>query len=265
MENPSKGISSRTKPSVGKALLIYAVYLAIFYVVWAITKVKYEDIGTTVESTKLWYAYPTLAGGASIVLLVTLFGWWRGSLFDKIKSNVKSVWIIPILMIGISVLSLSKISFSELPQYMLLWAVLGGIGVGFGEEMITRGSMIFGLRSKYPELRVWLISTLLFSALHIPNVIFGLRPSGLAAQLLFTFIMGSGFYMIRRVSGSLFLPMILHGLWDSSVFLTKAADLQPPQIAVFIYPVVVVILVIYLVKFKKSNKLSKKEHELAEA
>jgi membrane protease YdiL (CAAX protease family) len=113
------------------------------------------------------------------------------------------------------------------------------VGVGFGEEMITRGSMIVGLRSRFGETRVWLISTLLFSALHVPNVFFGLPPVSLIFQLLLTFIMGSGFYVIRRVSGTLILPMVLHGLWDSSLFLTVAAGREPSAIQFVIYPLAI--------------------------
>jgi membrane protease YdiL (CAAX protease family) len=251
MQNPSEGIESKTKPNVVKALLIYVIYLVIFYGVWILTKVDYEQIGTTLENTKEWYAYPTLAGGLSIVILVSIFGWWRGSLFEKVKSKAKYVWIIPILMTLISVITLSNITFSDLPTGILLWSILGGIGVGFGEEMITRGSMIFGLRSKFPETKVWLISTLLFSALHIPNVLFGLRPSGAIAQLVFTFIIGSALYMVRRVSGNLILPMFLHGLWDSSTFLAGAADATPAPGAALIYPVSLVCLIVFLHGNKK--------------
>jgi membrane protease YdiL (CAAX protease family) len=85
----------------------------------------------------------------------------------------------------------------------LLWLSLGAVGVGFGEEMITRGSLIVGLRSRFGEGQVWLISTLLFSALHVPNVIFGLPMLAMPIQVLLTFIVGTGFYVRRRMSGTL--------------------------------------------------------------
>ena len=127
----------------------------------------------------------------------------------------------------------------KLSAELLLWSSLGAVGVGFGEEMITRGSMIVGLRSRFSEGRVWLICTLLLSALHVPNVIFGFPMSAMPIQVVLTFIMGSGFYVIRRMSGNLILPMILHGLWDSSLFLNVATGGVPSAIQFAIYPLAI--------------------------
>jgi membrane protease YdiL (CAAX protease family) len=133
---------------------------------------------------------------------------------------------------------------------LLLWSSLGAVGVGFGEEMITRGSMVVGLRSRFSEGRVWLISTLLFSALHVPNVLYGLPLSSMPIQVVLTFIMGSGLYAIRRMSGTLILPMVLHGLWDSSLFLTVATGAEPSPVQFAVYPLAIVCVVAVLRKSK---------------
>jgi membrane protease YdiL (CAAX protease family) len=80
---------------------------------------------------------------------------------------------------------------------------------------------------------------LLFSALHVPNVIFGLAFWAMPVQVLLTFIMGSGFYVIRRMSGTLLLPMILHGLWDSSIFLSIATGVAPSATQFAVYPLAI--------------------------
>ena len=105
-----------------------------------------------------------------------------------------------------------------------MWSVLGAIGVGFGEEMITRGGLLVGFRTKYTEDKVWLYTTLAFSALHIPNALFGESVGGMLGQLVLTFIFGSLLWATRRLAGTLLLSMFLHGLWDSSVFLPQATD-----------------------------------------
>ena len=100
---------------------------------------------------------------------------------------------------------------------LVMWSVLGAIGVGFGEEMITQGGLLVGFRTKYTEDKVWLYTTLLFSALHIPNALFGESVGGMLGQLVLTFIFGSLLWATRRLAGTLLLSMFLHGLWDSSV------------------------------------------------
>lgn len=228
------------KPSVPLGMLLYLGYLAIFYSTWAINGVDYLRIGENAQTTRLWYAFPTLFGGAFLVAAISVLGWWRLALFDPSRCGPRWIWILPVAMIGIIVNNFIDMPAGKLSAELLLWSTLGAVGVGFGEEMITRGSMIVGLRSRFGEGRVWLISTLLFSALHVPNVIFGLPLWQMPIQVLLTFIMGSGFYLLRRMSGTLLLPMALHGLWDSSLFLNVATGGEPSAIQFAIYPLAII-------------------------
>jgi membrane protease YdiL (CAAX protease family) len=220
-------------------MLLYVGYLAIFFTTWIVNGVDYMRIGANAESTRLWYAFPTLFGCAFLVLAISVLGWWRMVLFDRSKSGPHWVWILPVVMAAIILNNFLGMPSGKLSAELLLWSSLGAIGVGFGEEMITRGSMIVGLRSQFSEGWVWFICTLLFSALHVPNVYFGLPLSSMPIQVLLTFIMGSGFYVIRRMSGTLILPMVLHGLWDSSIFLNVATGGQPSAVQFAAYPLAI--------------------------
>ena len=191
----------RYKPTVWLGILLYLGYLALFFTTWTIDGIDYNRIGENAETTKLWYALPTLLGCAFLVLAISFLGWWRLVLFDKSKSGPGWLWVLPVVTTGIILNNFFNVQLDKVSAELLLWSSLGAVGVGFGEEMITRGSMIVGLRSRFGEGKVWLISTLLFSALHVPNVIFGLPLSSMPIQVLLTFIMGSGFYIIRRISG----------------------------------------------------------------
>lgn len=227
------------RPSVGTGVLLYAGYLAIFFATWAINGCDYNRIGANAETTRLWYAYPTLFGCAFLVIAITVLGWWKAVLFDATKAGPQWLWVLPAAM-GVIILN----NFLELPtdkisSELLLWSLLGAVGVGFGEEMITRGSMVVGLRSRFGEGKVWLIGTLLFSALHVPNVLFGFPLWAMPVQVLLTFTMGTGFFVIRRMSGTLILPMVLHGLWDSALFLNVAAGREPSPVQLVVYPLAI--------------------------
>jgi uncharacterized protein len=237
---------SRYKPSVRMGMLLYLGYLAIFFSTWTINGVDYNRIGENAETTRLWYASPTLFGCAFLVVAISVLGWWRMVLFEKSKSGPRWVWILPVVMAGVILNNFLGLPSGKISAELLLWSTLGAVGVGFGEEMITRGSMIVGLRSRFSEGGVWLISSLLFSALHVPNVIFGLPVSVMPIQVLLTFIMGSGFYVIRRISGTLILPMVLHGLWDSSLFLNVASGLEPSNIQFAVYPLAITCVIAVL-------------------
>lgn len=245
--------SLKRKPSVWLGMLLYFGYLAVFFSTWAINGVDYNRIGENAETTKLWYAFPTLFGCSFLVVAINILGWWRIVLFDKSKSGPQWIWILPVAMTLIILNNFLGMPSGKLSPELLLWSTLGAVGVGFGEEMITRGSMIVGLRSRFSEGRVWLISTLLFSALHVPNVIFGLPMSSMPIQVLLTFIMGSGFYVMRRMSGTLILPMVLHGLWDSSLCLNVATGGEASAVQFAVYPLAIACLIGVLLKNRNTE------------
>jgi membrane protease YdiL (CAAX protease family) len=231
---------------VGKGLLLYFGYLAVFFATWIVNGVDYLRIGESAQTTKLGYALPTLFGCAFLVVAITRLGWWRRVLFDATKFGPRWAWVLPAAMALVILNNFIGLAPGKLSGELLLWSMLGAIGVGFGEEMISRGSLVVGLRSRFGEGGVWLVSTALFSAFHVPNVFFGLPLAFMPVQVLLTFIMGSGLYVIRRVSGTLVLPMVLHGLWDSSIFLSVATGAVPSAAQYVVYPLAIACVVAVL-------------------
>jgi uncharacterized protein len=233
------GNPPRVAPSPGAAFVLYAGYLAVFFLTWIVNGVDYPTIGQTTDSARLHYALPTLFGSAFLVVMLTAFGWWRISLFDRQRSGPRWAWVGPVGMLVIAALSFATMRHEGATPALVLWSVLGGIGVGFGEEMITRGAMVAGLRTRFTEPRVWLVSTLLFSAMHAPNALFGEPVGMMLGQLVLTFVFGSLLYAARRLSGTLLLPMFLHGFWDTSLFLPRATGSDPNALALVLYPVAI--------------------------
>ena len=247
----------RHAPSLAPALLVYAGYLAIFFTVWTLNGVDYLRIGESAQTTKLWYALPTLAGCAFLVVAITWLGWWRKVLFDPTKAGPVWVWVLPAAVGTVILNNFAGLAHEKLSADLVLWATLGALGVGLGEEMITRGSLVVGLRSRFSEGQVWLLSSALFSALHVPNVLFGLPLAAMPVQVVLTFIMGSGFYIMRRMSGTLWLPIVLHGLWDSSLFLAVATGGTPSAVQFVVYPLAIVCVIAVLRKEWSANYLSR--------
>lgn len=246
--------SKLSKHPLSIGIIIYLVYLAIFYATWSINGVDYSSISKNEDTLRLWYALPTLIASLSTVIIISLLGWWRKVLFDAKKQPFSWTIILPIFMALIVLTNFSNTDTQNLTLGLIIWGLLGGIGVGFGEEVITRGSLLVGLRSKYSEGKVWLYSTILFSLLHAPNVIFGLDFNNMLIQLVLTFIMGTAFYAIRRICGNLIIPILLHGLWDSSLFIPIATGSQNPSlISIFIYPLALICSIPILKKVWKER------------
>lgn len=246
----------RHKPTVWAGFLLYLGYLAVFFSTWIINGVDYNRIGESANTIMLWYALPTLLGCAFLMAGISILGWWRQVLFEPVKSGPPWVWILPGVMAIIILDNFIGMTYGKLSPELLLWSTLGAVGVGFGEEMITRGSMIVGLRSRFSEGKVWLLSSLLFAALHVPNVLFGVPLWAMPIQVLLTFIMGSGFYAMRRVSSTLVLPMVLHGLWDSSLFLNVAVGGESSDAQFLLYPLAIVCTTAVFLSNRNANQKS---------
>jgi membrane protease YdiL (CAAX protease family) len=61
-------------------------------------------------------------------------------------------------------------------------------------------------------------------------------------------------YVIRRVSGSLFLPMLVHGLWDFSEFIAPAAS-DSANLLVFVNAGLGLVLALILVLRERGKRI----------
>jgi hypothetical protein len=70
----------RLAPRPRTALVVFALYLLVFYGVWQLTGVVYNDIGDSARTIAQWYVAPLAAGAVVLVVAVTVLGWCRGDL-----------------------------------------------------------------------------------------------------------------------------------------------------------------------------------------
>jgi hypothetical protein len=91
--------------------------------------------------------------------------------------------------------------------------VLGYAVTGFFEEALFRGLILGVLRPAGVWPAVW-ISSALFAAAHLPNMLFGQAPAITVAQAVGTFCFGVGYAAVRLRTGSVWPLMVLHFLTD---------------------------------------------------
>ena len=65
---------------------------------------------------------------------------------------------------------------------------------------------------------MWLFTSILFGLLHGVNVVLGQGAVLTVRQVIFAFVIGSVFYAIRRISGTIVVAMVVHALWDFGTF-----------------------------------------------
>lgn len=216
MHTDSTMTSLRVRPRVWLGLVTFAAYLAVFYTIWIVNGIDYARVGESGETLLAWYVAP-LTGGLLVVLIaVSSLGWWRPALVEK-RRLPKVGMVVPALMAFAAILNLVLGEFSRVTATMWVLLVLGSVLVGFNEEVIARGQLLTALRSRFGETGVWFFSTLFFSLLHLPNAFFGIGSLAIL-QVVVQFGLGSVYYLAFRSTGSLIPAIILHGLWDFSIF-----------------------------------------------
>lgn len=206
----------RVRPRPSHGVLIYLAYAAVFYAVFVLVGVQYAHIGESAETLRNWLLPPTLAGAVVAVALVSACGWWRPALTER-RRLPRWAMTVPALAAAVSIANMLLGDYSSVTPLMWLYLIGGCLVVGFNEEMVHRGALVVALRGRFNETGVWLLSTAMFALFHLPNIFFGIGALAIV-QVVVAFGMGSVFYLARRTTGSLVPAMLLHGLWDLSVF-----------------------------------------------
>ena len=212
------GMNSRkVKPT---ALLGFAIglgYTVLFLVLEKFLGPSYSDIGKTADSVLRGIVVPLAICTPVTAGLTSWLGWWRPVLREK-PLGVKWMWAIPVVLGVVVLIGIDWAQISAVGAPYLLWLAVGTLLVGFNEEIVYRGLALVAFRGAYKEVYVWLLTSVLFGLLHGANVFLGQALVPTIQQMVFAFVLGGVFYVVRRVTGVLAIPVILHALWDFGSF-----------------------------------------------
>jgi len=87
-----------------------------------------------------------------------------------------------------------------------------------------------------------LVSSVGFGLFHLPNVLAGQALDATLMQVAYAFVMGCTLYASMRISGTIFLPVAMHALWDFSTFSAKTAVMaEGPKLGIVIFLFVTVL------------------------
>lgn len=208
----------RVIPRVWIGLAIYLGYCAVIVIVTKLGGVPFPEIGKSGETTLKGAVLPL--GVAAVLLIITTaaLGWWRPALVERQRAHHRWPIIAPLVMVVASVLNLLNTDWSKFDATFLVSLIALGVLVGFCEELMARGLVLTSFRAGLAEVWVWFFTSLLFGLMHMLNVLLGAPFQGTINQVGLAFASGTAFYILRRVTGSLIWAMVLHGMWDVSVF-----------------------------------------------
>lgn len=215
-------MSTSTPPSpvtFRRGLLVFAAYAVLSGAIQLLSGVDYDQISASVSSV---LKFVVLSVGAGIVAVLVLTARWEANdvIFRERRRLDRPawLWVIPALLAVIITANLVGVDWGDWDVDVLAVLLLGCLMVGFGEEIVFRGYVLVGARSRYSETGAWFLSSLLFALFHGTNILTGQAVGTTLRQVGLAFIVGGSLYLVRRVTGLLVVGMLLHGLWDFSTF-----------------------------------------------
>lgn len=246
----------RVQPRWWIGVVVYLVYNAIIFATWAIVGADYRNlVGSDVAFKSL--VLPLFLGAVFMVATLFWLGWWRPVMTEDRRGRPGwALWVVLAVMLGFILVNVSAANWSALAAGHLALLIAAGVLVGFNEESLTRGVLVVATRgSTSSETLVWFWSTFLFGLMHLPNGFFGAGLIASSLQVVFAFLGGAGFYVLRRLGGTLLIPMALHGAWDFVTFSVTASGAEAPAIRTYFqfgtYLVSIVLVIVVLLFDRK--------------
>jgi len=149
--------------------------------------------------------------------VIRYFNWNR----RELGLNAAQDWHL-LLFPGLFVLIFLVIAFilGLPPIEMIIFALINSMLVGISEELMFRGIIFRGVLSQ-AGYRIWSaiwITAILFGVVHVLNGFITGNFITALAQALMAIMSGIWFHAIRIRTRSIYPAMLIHGLWDFSLF-----------------------------------------------
>lgn len=147
------------------------------------------------------------------IALVAAVGWLPAVMRERDRHP--SLW--PAFVVGgaLTAYLIGVLVTTEWPAVVasvFLAGAIGGLGAGLAEEVMFRGVVVVTTRTRLREVWVWMCATLTFASVHLLNVLAGQELAPTLLQVLFAALAGTSFYVLRRATGTLIIPILFHAL-----------------------------------------------------
>lgn len=166
-----------------------------------------------------------------LVIVVKLLGWWRqvGLRHAEPGKSWALTWF-PFVFI---IFAISMAVLTGLPPASIIFFVLiNTLFVGISEELMTRGILFYGAISHFGIWATILIVSFLFGGMHVMNFFLTGDFMASAVQAVAAGMSGVLFIALRMRTNSLIPGIVVHWMWDFSIFLFQSASTAAATTAV---------------------------------
>ena len=209
----------RVAPSVPVAVGVFLAYVVAFIGLSATSGIAYDDWFVSGPNI-LRAAVIPLIGGSVVLIAFLLWARWDFVFADPERLPMTRALRVILALYALCIVAQFAVADWGAGMDRLLPIVAAGILVGFAEETLFRGIILRSLRTNLrPEAAVVLITAVWFGVFHLTNVLNGGNVISVVIQVFLASASGIVLYLFRRFRGQLVLAMLIHGLWDTSLFL----------------------------------------------
>ncbi|HQR70152.1 MAG TPA: CPBP family intramembrane metalloprotease [Burkholderiaceae bacterium] len=110
------------------------------------------------------------------------------------------------------------------PARTLLFVIMNTMLVGLSEEWMFRGVLFQGLRSRLALWPAILLTSALFGAVHVMNVVTTGQLGEAVVQAVAAFMSGMVMIALLIRTGSIWVPIVYHALWDFGTFVVSVGS-----------------------------------------
>lgn len=208
--------SSGVTLSLRRAVLLFAVYALLVVPAELLVGRSSESLKESAANALTGFILPVALG---IVAVLAIGRRWRvREVFSERAelriSRPRWLWLGLCLFALAVAISLATAPWNDWAADVILLLVVGMLLVGVGEELVFRGFLLVGARTRFSEPGACLFTCALFGLYHGINVLTGQALGATLGQMAYAAVLGAVFYLLRRVSGVLAVPMLVHGLID---------------------------------------------------
>ncbi|QNG38581.1 CPBP family intramembrane metalloprotease [Geodermatophilaceae bacterium NBWT11] len=244
--HPDLPRGSRRLSVAGWVGLVIGYLVLLQGLAWVLTRGRESRYGSPTSVDELWRSItvPVACSVALIVVVVGVLRWDRPVWTDR-RPVQRWVAVVPVAMLLAVVAATDYAGLADRGVVFSLLLLASTLLVGFGEELMFRGVGLTVFRSNgFSEGKAALWSTVVFGSAHATNLVSS--GPGAYVQVFVAALSGYFLYLVRRRSGGLLLPALVHGLWDFSLISGSVVpDRVHPGVAVNV--LVIVVLAVLLV------------------
>jgi uncharacterized protein len=196
------------------AIIVVAIWAAITLVVPTLLLDGKTSLQELVTKNLAW----GVAGAAALLMVAVWLAGWRDMGFRAPSPPGwwKLLWLPALYLAGLGTLGLMT---GKLAAGAVMMVLINTAMVGFSEELAFRGVLWGAARKALPFWGGFLLVSAAFGSVHVFNAILTGELASAGLQALNAFMSGAAYLAIRIRTRSIIPIMVIHALWDFTVFL----------------------------------------------